>query len=272
MHLSVFTDNLYRMTDAAHPLMSADAGEGLTLYHRIYVRLRQMIRDGVFEPTTPLPSEPSLADMLAVSRATVRRALGMLVAEGLVERRHGIGTFPVPGGAPAGAVGGPADNLITIGFETEARTLAAAKARPPASVARLLQLSPSALSLRLVRLRSHAGQPFSHSTVYVPPTIAAAIDLDALGSDPVARALKAAGYRPARAEQSLTATLADADIGVHLQVPAGAPLTVLRRIVYAADGAPLLHQESRYRPDRYEYRMTLTREQPGPGPRWTPVD
>lgn len=259
------------MTDAAQHLPATDAGQGLTLYHRIYVRLRQMIRDGVFEPMTPLPSEPSLAHALAVSRATVRRALGMLVAEGLVERRHGIGTFPVPRRAATTPIGGLVENLITIGLETEARTLAAGPARPPAAIARLLALPPAVDAFRLVRLRSHAGQPFSHSTVYVPLTIAAAVDLHALGSDPVVQVLEAAGHRPERAEQSLSATLAEAEIASHLHVPVGAPLTVMRRIVYAADGTALLHQASRYRPDLYEYRMTLTRQRHGTGPRWTAV-
>ena len=259
------------MTDAAQPLQTADTGQGLTRYHRIYVRLRQRIRDGEFEPTTPMPSEPSLARALAVSRATVRRALGMLVAEGLVERRHGVGTFPVPDRAPTTPIGGLVENLITIGLETEARALSAGPAQPPATVARLLALPAAVEAFRLVRLRGHAGRPFSHSTVHVPMTIAAAIDLEALGGDPVVRALEAAGHRPDRAEQSLSATLAEADIAAHLRVPAGAPLTVMRRVVYAADGAPLLHQQSHYRPDLYEYRMTLTRQRHDAGPHWTPV-
>ena len=259
------------MTDAAYPLPAADAGQGLTLYHRIYVRLRQMIRDGVFEPMTPMPSEPSLAHALDVSRATVRRALGMLVDEGLVERRHGIGTFPVPNRAPATPIGGLVENLITIGLETEARVLSARPAQPPATVARLLALPPTVDALRLVRLRSHAGQPFSHSTVYVPLAIATTIDFDALGSNPVVRALEAAGHRPARAEQLLSATLTEANIGTHLGVPVGSPLTMMRRVVYAADDTPLLHQQSHYRPDLYEYRMTLTRQRHNAGPRWTSV-
>jgi len=40
-----------------------------------------------------LPSEPDLARALQASRATVRQALGQLERDGLVVRRHGIGTF-----------------------------------------------------------------------------------------------------------------------------------------------------------------------------------
>src|ERR1019366_5906643 len=42
---------------------------------------------------TRLPSESELAEKLAVSRPTLREALSLLEAHGLVQRRHGLGTF-----------------------------------------------------------------------------------------------------------------------------------------------------------------------------------
>ena len=40
-----------------------------------------------------LPSEPDLSEMLRASRATVRQALSSLASDGLITRKHGIGTF-----------------------------------------------------------------------------------------------------------------------------------------------------------------------------------
>lgn len=56
-------------------------------------RLRSMIHDGTLEPGSRLPSEVELADAMGVSRGTIRAALHLLEQQGLIWRRHGIGTF-----------------------------------------------------------------------------------------------------------------------------------------------------------------------------------
>ena len=55
--------------------------------------LRRRIASARHRPGTRLPPERELADSLGCSRGTVAKALAALVAEGLVERRHGAGTF-----------------------------------------------------------------------------------------------------------------------------------------------------------------------------------
>ncbi len=55
--------------------------------------LRHAITTGTFQPGSQLPTEAELCDTLGVSRTVVREALRVLDDEGLVVRRHGIGTF-----------------------------------------------------------------------------------------------------------------------------------------------------------------------------------
>src|SRR5919204_1527326 len=57
-------------------------------------RVRQLIVDRTFRPGQPLPSERVLARRFAVSRGSVRDALRTLEVLGLLEMRHGQGTFP----------------------------------------------------------------------------------------------------------------------------------------------------------------------------------
>jgi DNA-binding transcriptional MocR family regulator len=65
------------------------------------------VERGAFEPGARLPSEREVAAELSVSRGTVVGAYDLLVADGLVERRRGSGTFIVAhhGGLPAGREG-----------------------------------------------------------------------------------------------------------------------------------------------------------------------
>src|SRR5215217_9511979 len=55
--------------------------------------LRQAIARGTFRPGTQLPTEAELCQLLGVSRTVVREALRVLEEDGLVARRHGVGTF-----------------------------------------------------------------------------------------------------------------------------------------------------------------------------------
>jgi GntR family transcriptional repressor for pyruvate dehydrogenase complex len=57
-------------------------------------RIRVFMLDGTFPPGEPLPSERHLAERFGVSRGSIRDALRTLETIGLLETRHGQGTFP----------------------------------------------------------------------------------------------------------------------------------------------------------------------------------
>lgn len=63
------------------------------LKQQVVQTLRSLIDDGVLHPGDQLPSERQLSEQLEVSRGTVREAVQFLDALGLVEIRHGLGTF-----------------------------------------------------------------------------------------------------------------------------------------------------------------------------------
>ncbi|MFL4473084.1 GntR family transcriptional regulator [Paeniglutamicibacter sp. MACA_103] len=65
----------------------------LPLHARIKDDLLRRIRAGEWNGTTPLPPESSLADSYEISIGTLRRVLGELATEGILERQQGRGTF-----------------------------------------------------------------------------------------------------------------------------------------------------------------------------------
>lgn len=62
-------------------------------YERVADDLRARIRDGEYPPGERIPTESTLTVTYKVSAPTIRQAVGVLEAEGLVERQHGRGTF-----------------------------------------------------------------------------------------------------------------------------------------------------------------------------------
>ena len=70
-----------------------DAGRPTPLYQQLQQAVREAIERRVLRADEALPAERDLAEALSVSRITVRKAFDGLVAEGLLSRRQGAGTF-----------------------------------------------------------------------------------------------------------------------------------------------------------------------------------
>ncbi len=105
------------------------------LAHELVEGIGQQIRDSVLKPGDKLPTEAEIMGNWGVSRTVVREALSKLQAGGLVETRHGIGTFVLEPPAASGfridpdeietAVDVMAVLELRISLETESAGLAA---------------------------------------------------------------------------------------------------------------------------------------------------
>lgn len=69
----------------------------LSLSTRAQQYLLHLIENGTYEPGEQLPSQADLAIQLGISRPTLREALLNLEQEGIIVRKHGVGTFVAPG-------------------------------------------------------------------------------------------------------------------------------------------------------------------------------
>lgn len=66
---------------------------GTTLYEQVVEQIKSMIMDGFYKKGDMLPSEKELMQLTGVSRITVREALHSLAEVGIIETRHGKGSF-----------------------------------------------------------------------------------------------------------------------------------------------------------------------------------
>jgi GntR family transcriptional regulator len=237
----------------------------LPKYHQIYLVLKEQLLEGQF--AQGLPSELALMKRFEVARVTVRRALEMLAQEGLVSRRPGRGTVPTVGASEPGSVVGAAgtnrsgllDNLVSISMGTKVKVLELDTISAPPQVAQSLGLSLGDPVQKAVRVRSTRQGPLSHITTYVPAHLAASFGRRELVKEPILVLLEKAGLVLGRAQQRISARLADAGTAQALAVPVGSALLAVRRLVYDQDERPIQLLHGLYRPDRYEYEMKLSR-------------
>lgn len=83
-----------------HKLDGSQSSAQTTLTMRVVGHLREMIQKGELQPGAKLPAERELSLKLKVSRASLRAGIGFLSAMGVLQSRHGSGTF-IAEGPPA---------------------------------------------------------------------------------------------------------------------------------------------------------------------------
>ena len=237
------------------------------LYHRIYSVLRERIVNGYYPPDVPMPSEAELAESFAVSRITTRKAMEMLQAEALVVRTRGRGTFvketarsPITRPVVSD-VTGLLNYLNAIGRSTRLKVISLDRGEAPPRICAQMQVSPQFELVRAVRVRELDRIPYSLSTAYLLPEIGGAFRKQDLATTTMIDLVQKAGATVEQVEQVLTATLADETAALHLEVPVGAPLMRVNRLFFNTGMVPFYAAEILYRADRYEYRLTLRREQ-----------
>jgi GntR family transcriptional regulator len=128
-----------------------------------------------------------------------------------------------------------------------------------AGVAAALGLAPGAPVQKAVRVRSTREGPLSHITTYMPSDVARRFGRRELARKPILLLLEEAGVKVGRAEQSISARLADAEVAGRLQVAVGSALLAVRRLIFDQQERPVQWLDGLYRPDRYQYQMRLSR-------------
>jgi len=241
----------------------------LPKYHQIYLVLREQLIEGAYRDG--LPGDFSLMHQFGVARITIRKALSQLVDEGLIIREPGKGTRAViPSrsnqrtSAPQtqlkqAKLSGLLENLVSMGLNTQVEVLSVQTLTPPQEVCNDLQISSHETAQKAVRVRSTEDGPLSYITTWVPANIAKNFGKSELQKKPILLLLEEAGVKVARAEQTITAKLADSVVAHHLDVQVGSALLGVKRVIYDEEDRPLQWLTGLYRPDRYEYQMQLSR-------------
>jgi GntR family transcriptional regulator len=225
---------------------------GTSRHRTVSLVLSDGIATGRYPLGESLPGEEALAKMFQVSRVTIRRALADLDAAGLIERKHGLGTFvkkkPDPGEAS------PMNRLVSQiaqAGKLDVEVLEFEYCVPPGAVCALLKLKAGQEVQRVIRVRRSKRRPIMHLTTYVPAVIAGTYSRKDLGRIPLYQLLARAGKVYRKAQEAVGACLADPVVGQLLKVEVGAPLLFIQRVLSTAEDEPVEYLEVRASPDAY---------------------
>lgn len=231
------------------------------LVKRVADALRDQIRSGELKPGSRLMSEIALARDLGISRPTLREAMRILVREGLVDIKHGVGAFVVDERrliwSRLDSMRSFTDLIRSVGGRPGDRDLSVALTRAPADVAEALEM-PSGTPVGLIkRVRLIDGTPLSIALEY------ARLDkpqdfqrLEEFSGGSLYEFLRdRCGITLARSSVVIAAIVADAAQAALLKVRKGTPLLQLREPHYDAAGRPVLFAVNYHNSDIVQFTL-----------------
>ena len=235
-------------------------------YRTLAACVRSAIEGGEYPDGRPLPTEDQLSRAHSVSRHTVRRAMQELVAEGLVYRIAGSGTFPVTKRDRYLRQVGSIEDLMALSEDTTCELLVPLERKIDVESASRLRLSSDEVMTLSLR-RIHRGLPFCFTVVALPLRIGRLIEhLPEVTQPGFQSTATVIGLIDARmsgpitdTEQSVSAALASEESAAHLDVVPGEPTLRIDRLYFDRRGDAVELAISYFDPRLYSYRVKLRR-------------
>ncbi len=205
------------------------------LYARIQEYIAELILSGKLAPDTKIQSERDFSDDLGVSRMTVRRALTELVNEGLLERKHGSGTYVAKPKITYESV-----ELANYTLAMQRRNIAVAsqllefgQVIASRRLAESLQIEIGGPIYRVAMLRFANRVPVILERVFVPCARCPGLEEWDLEKSSLQDLLTDAYHiQTDRISQTVEAVVAVDTVAQQLRVEEGFPLLMLSRVMY----------------------------------------
>lgn len=235
--------------------------EGIPVYVQIREQLREEITSGALKRGEQLPAEHELAARFNVSRMTLRQSIEDLVNEGLLYRRHGVGTFVAFPHLQRDHTRLTSffDKAQDEGIKVRASLLRLEVIPALAPVARALDIPAGSQVIHVKTLRFANNVPITVHDAHVPHKLFANILTENFEVQHLWDLFEKCGYRVKRAVQRLEAREADKEVARLMKIKEGAPILFKERTVYATDGTPVEFTYCYNRGDIYSLTVALER-------------
>ena len=204
----------------------------------LYLQLRDLLRgdiaSGAYPPGSQLPTEQALSARYGLGRATVRRALEQLEREGLIEKRHGVGSFVRrrEGAVSLAPLISLSGFLRVMGIHAESRTLRSGWIEPDDALRADARMPGAGRMGEVVRLHSTLGAPFAVETSRFSAPVFERLNRQKLEGSLARLLLEELGLAIGRVEQALFRRPAGEEERRLLGQPEGAQLLEMQRWLY----------------------------------------
>jgi GntR family transcriptional regulator len=228
----------------------------IPLYIQIAEGLISQIESGTLTPGEQLPPERDLSETIGVNRMTLRRALGVLESQGLILRKHGVGTFITEPkiDRQMDVVFRFTSGMQNRGLTPGAEMISFEEILAESVLAKDLAIPIFSPVYSILRLRSINHEPVMLETYKIPVERFPGLDRYDLEGRSIYEIMESEyGVPITRARQSfepITATDFEADL---LDINIGEALMLEIRLSYDDSNQPVEYGKDRYRGDRFRF-------------------
>lgn len=246
-----------------HRKLAAGAALGIPLYREVKRLLVETISAGEWKPAMAIPAERTIAARFEVAIGTVRKAVDELVAENILIRQQGRGTFVAAHnrdrlmfhffhiGRNDGTKETPTVELMSF-----------RRGQANEKEAAGLGIAAGAGVLRICNVLKLRGAPMILDAISIPRALFPDLTLQKFRDRPntIYHLYQSAfGITVVRSQERLRACLADAETAEILGIAPGAPLLQINRIALSFNDAPVELRKSLVSTTDYEYFSDLSK-------------
>ncbi|MDR2078334.1 MAG: GntR family transcriptional regulator [Treponema sp.] len=228
------------------------------LYAQLKTIIKEKIETGEWQSNEMIPSENELASSYGISRMTARSVITQLVAEGILYRVQGKGTFVCEDKIEMASLSyaGIRSQLEKKGYNVETRLLDVQQIPAKGSTAQHLGVAPGTMLYEIRRIRIANKIPISYHHSFIPLNICRGLEKYDLQNEQLCDIMSTHyGLRRTYSVETLESYLADDQKAEILGIGYGFPLILLQDVIF--DTARVAFEYSRiyFRGDKVTLRF-----------------
>lgn len=236
--------------------------DAMPIYEQIKNDIVDKIENGIYVPGVRLPSERQLAEEYAVSRVTVRQAVGELVNKGILHKKVGSGTYVRATKVEQSLVQlkGIIEELRQHGYNVSIRVIETVYVKWSSKNRMLwenLKLDRGEKVYKIKRVIMVNNQPLLIDYNYFPEEIGRKYEMLDVSKDVIFRALEALGYHVEYATQKVSAKNATREQARLLQIEERDAVLEVERLTFSGSDVPLIYTRAVYVGTKYSYSAVL---------------
>ena len=216
-------------------------------YEIIAIDIKEDMLKGVYKPNKRLPFEKGICEKYNVSKMTVKKALDLLVSEGLIVKRRGSGTF----------IKDITEKEINRIIDKKQFSGLTYNNIGHNKIANMLKIEKNSFVYLINRVRYVDDEPIVIEKPYMPINIIPGIKIDDVEGSIYSYIKNKLGLKIQSAHSTIREDKSNENDRNYLRLKSDEPVIEVERVAYLENGKAFEYSFARHRYDKYEFK-TIT--------------